>query len=141
MSVSPAPLPRVLTEAEAYKLFPCKDLRVAHMVPVGSRVTVDPIPEGADHDWLVLVEKEPSGNVLMDSDDYKLEGFTCIQVHDIDYIVTHNQDFFNKWLLGTHVAKGLNLHKKDDRILLFQAILYGNAWGKPTEDEYDPFAD
>lgn len=42
-----------------------------------------------------------------------------------NYIVTTDVEFYVKFVNATRLAKRLNLLKKEDRIALFQAILYG----------------
>lgn len=44
-------------------------------------------------------------------------------------IVTSSRSFYDKFVLATKVARALRLIRKVDRITLFQAILYENAWG------------
>jgi hypothetical protein len=55
-----------------------------------------------------------------------------IQIIDSDktdeynLIITPDKDFYQKFILGTNLARYLNLLKKIDRVALFQAVLYGN---------------
>lgn len=46
----------------------------------------------------------------------------------LNFIVTKNEDFIRKHKLATYVCKSLNLLNKKHRILVFQAILYGNYY-------------
>lgn len=105
---------------------------------VGSRETCNPAPVDTDEDWLILVKggcadiadklhragfKEEG-----DPDFYEgLEegGFISWRLGDLNIIVTHNFEFYNKFLTATALAKHFNLLKKQDRIMLFQGVLYG----------------
>ena len=62
-----------------------------------------------------------------DEEEYDLEseGFECYRKGNINLIVTEDYTWYKKWVLATNVAKKLNLLKKEDRILLFKAVLYG----------------
>ena len=103
-----------------------------HAIATGSRVTCDPPVMDTDEDYAVwsqpdtidiLLEKgyiESSG-----SEEYDLSEFRCYRKDDINVMVTRNVDFFHKFHQATKLAKALNLLAKSDRIMLFQAILYG----------------
>jgi hypothetical protein len=45
---------------------------------------------------------------------------------DVNLIATSDGDFFRRFLAATQVCIRLNLMNKEDRIALFQAVLYGN---------------
>lgn len=108
---------------------------------VGSRVTCDPPPTDTDQDWLVLVDEKdfdnfanyliyvgwelggsliPYANNTLSS-DYIFSSFT-LGMDNI--IVTASTEFHNRFLSASSVAKSLNLLKKEDRIMLFQSVLY-----------------
>lgn len=108
---------------------------------VGSRVTCSPPPTDTDRDVLCLVASHSDfrelafifGFVLcgshvldaalpLDSDDR----FSSYLKEEVNLIVTEDPVFFNKFMAATSVAKRLNLLDKNDRIALFQAVLYGN---------------
>ena len=57
--------------------------------------------------------------------DSESEGFECYRKGDINLIVTEDYKWYKRWVLATNVAKKLNLLKREDRILLFKAVLYG----------------
>ena len=109
---------------------------------VGSRITCNPPPKDTDQDWLVLVDEKdfdnfayylisvgwyiggsiiPYTNNTLPS-DYIFSSFT-LGVDNI--IVTASTEFHNRFLSASSVAKSLNLLKKEDRIMLFQSVLYG----------------
>lgn len=115
------------------------------VVPVGSRVTCDPSPTNTDEDFLCLVDRErfleliqllvyegyevggsditPSENFTVD----KFEGFQSYRKGDVNLIVTCSNVFFDLFMLATNIAKQKNLLVKEDRISLFQHIIYGKV--------------
>jgi len=103
---------------------------------VGSRVTCDPVPEDSDIDILVLVRSiaEIQGTEDHTGSMSGQSAFVSLREGDRNYIITADPVFFEKFMLATGVAKKLNLLKKEDRVALFQAILYGKA----PEDRSDP---
>jgi hypothetical protein len=46
---------------------------------------------------------------------------------ETNLIITGDFDFFRRYLSATEVAKKFNLMSKEDRVLLFQSVLYGNG--------------
>lgn len=109
---------------------------------VGSRETCFPAPTDTDEDWLVLTAsledllnlegvlreggyKQDTGDI----EDYTGESeviFKSFRKGDINVILTFEETFFDLFMKATHLAKRFNLQHKDDRIALFQAILYDN---------------
>lgn len=119
----------------------CLDLR-----PVGSRVTCDPPPTDTDADYLVLVDclEYKAFEATLFTNGFVLDGSmilaTGCETGDPDtfqsfsrdkdnLIVTSNADFWEAFLAATSVAKRLNLLNKEDRIALFQAVLYSTIDG------------
>lgn len=114
------------------------------ITPVGSRVTCKPAPTDTDQDWLVFVREEKFdalaqkllgeswevGGSLIPNDENHLskhERFNSFTFGIDNLIVTCSEDFHMRFLAASSVAKRLNLLAKDDRIALFQAVLYGNS--------------
>ena len=108
------------------------------ITPVGSRVTCDPPPVDTDEDWLVLLKhhKFLDGLQFLESEGFKLDNpnehyrpeegrFNSWRKGDTNLIVTRDWEFHRRFLAATHVAKTLNVMKKQDRVTLFQAVLYG----------------
>jgi hypothetical protein len=116
---------------------------------VGSRVTCNPPPTDTDDDWLYLVvdieeavrsfKKDGfyvdgslmGGSIVPDDQICKHGLFVSLKHrHDVvNIIATSDTDFFNRFLAATQVCTRLNLMNKEDRIALFQAVLYGNRDG------------
>jgi hypothetical protein len=110
---------------------------------VGSPVTCCPAPEDTDQDVLVLVAKAQLFDCLFALQDagFSLDGsspdnlaehlesvesFSSFKQGDLNIILTSDEQFFRRFMATTSVAKHLNLLEKEDRIALFQAVLYGN---------------
>lgn len=111
--------------------------------PCGSRVTCNPPPVGTDQDFLVVVP--PREDVVsrvvghLSTAGYHWEGSEHYQIvagndfmswrkGDVNLIVTASPTFTKRHRAATHVCKRLNLLSKDDRVALFQAVLYGVQW-------------
>uniref|UniRef100_UPI0019CFC5DE hypothetical protein n=1 Tax=Xanthomonas vesicatoria TaxID=56460 RepID=UPI0019CFC5DE len=59
--------------------------------------------------------------------DYGTEGvFLSWRKGDENYLITEDEEFYNRFVKATDLAKLLNLQNKAHRIALFQAILYDN---------------
>lgn len=107
---------------------------------VGSRVSCDPPPTDTDEDWLVLVRKDDirAAIDLLNANGYYLDNPNTHYAPDsgdfnswrdkdnINLIVTYDEKWHKLFLIATEAAKELNLMKKEQRVALFQAILYGN---------------
>lgn len=111
----------------------------AVVVKVGSRVTCNPPPTDTDEDYLVYVKDLSAAvngltsmgfersSTLEQIEKYEDMGagilrFTSLWFGDLNYIVTDDWLFFERFLTATHVCKTLNLMRKEDRILVFNAI-------------------
>ena len=110
--------------------------------PVGSRRTCNPPPTDTDDDYLVLVKDHEwfrvqvlgelgfylLGSAIVDAAEPldAEDRFSSYMLGETNLIVTQDENFFNKFIAATSVAKRLNLLQKPDRIALFQAVLYGN---------------
>jgi hypothetical protein len=113
------------------------------VVPVGSRVICNPPPTDTDADYLCLVALGGAWDAEMAlySAGYERGGsedpltwqlgpereFTSYRKGEINLIVTDSPEYFRRFLTATVVATRLNLLKKDDRIALHRAVLYGMA--------------
>ena len=104
---------------------------------VGSRVTCNPAPSSTDEDILIYSEDSKTliGNCIeqgfIGTGSYVGSEFVSLLQGTVNLIITDKKEFFDKFMLATHVCKSLNLLDKQDRITVFQAILYGKAYGKP----------
>lgn len=121
------------------------DNNVRDFASVGSRETCSPPPTDTDCDMLVLVDslKEfvencktwgwEGGEVYADP-DFKwpptaTNHFVSLRFEEVNLIVTSDDEFYDKFMLATHVCKTLNVMEKEHRKVVFQAILYGNKRG------------
>ena len=111
-------------------------------IPCGSRVTCNPPPTDTDRDWLVLANDavwldfcncmlaagwEIGGSQIPDEantchPDHRFNSFV---LGEDNIIATTSSVFFQRFEAATALSKRLNLLLKDDRIALFQAVLYG----------------
>ena len=120
------------------------DHRVRH---VGSRVTCNPAPTDTDDDWLVLHAVPEGTYKFLMAAGWELggseanmgvgESFQSCKKGEENIILTHSPSFFDKFIAATRVAKRFNLVNKEDRVALFEAVLYGTAnrcWGNLEED-------
>lgn len=129
------------------------------VVPVGSRVTCDPPPTDTDEDYLVLTKDKGATIAALKSigfeysaDPEKLKkyeqmnetaawSFTSLWFGDVNYIITDSQFFFERFLTATHVCKKLNLLKKEDRIMVFEAVRGGSFYKEVAPDWVPPYVD
>ena len=126
---------------------------VLDLRPVGSRVTCNPTPENTDADYLILLSPKSSfffqkleeegyiqdGSVIQDVVN-KIppeDRFYSFSKKPINIIATKSPKFFFRFMAATHVATQLNLLDKEQRIMLFQAVLYGNQYKTSVKTEFD----
>jgi len=111
--------------------------KVVKMEYVGSRVTCSPPVLDTDEDVLIFTEEIETlvGNCI--ETGFKRDGstrstygagFVSLRQGRMNLIVTDNEEFFDKFMLATFVCKSLNLLSKAERVIVFQAILYGNKY-------------
>lgn len=107
---------------------------------VGSQATCNPppLPANSDFDWLLLVENlqmfvagatSVNGFTLAGSlgEMNGTSQFRSLKKGSLNLIVTECEEFHGRFLAATSVAKRLNILNKQDRVALFQAVLYGRA--------------
>jgi hypothetical protein len=104
--------------------------------PTGSRVICDPPVMDTDEDYVVWVGNttkdrlEADGFVcttLCSDGDYDdMQDFVTYRRGKINLITTESGTFYGYFNAATSLAKRLKLNRKEDRITLFQAILYEN---------------
>lgn len=111
---------------------------VAHAF-VGSRVTCNPAPTDTDCDELVFAMDAFRLFEFVEGDGYVWEGgkgycpdagegrFASFRRGEHNLIVTECAVFYDKFLRATALAKQFNLLRKEDRIDLFKALLYGEC--------------
>lgn len=102
--------------------------------PTGSNYICNPPVTDTDIDTVLLVQGDWDGALIedgyssSDSDNMEYDSlgiFTTWRKGNINYIVTEDERFYNLFVKATEEAKFLNLKNKEDRISLFQKILYG----------------
>ena len=116
---------------ETLKLIKGAISKIVEIQPVGSRITCVPAPKNTDEDYLVLTRTR----VSIVSKGWKLDNcghyyalneglFDSWRYGQLNVILTDSREFYDKFLLSTKLAKKFNLLEKQDRISLFQAVLY-----------------
>jgi hypothetical protein len=101
----------------------------------GSRYICNPAPTDTDDDYIVLDNAGLSGWLAMemfdlntDPDRYQaIPDFMAWRLGDLNVIVALDQCFYDRFCAATELAKARNILAKDDRITLFQSVLYGNT--------------
>lgn len=102
--------------------------------PTGSNYICDPPVTDTDIDSVYLVKNgyeqalsSEGFQYSMTDEEYESQGiFLSWRKGNENYIVTTDENFYNKFVLATEVAKALNLRNKASRVSLFQAVLYGS---------------
>lgn len=112
---------------------------------VGSRITCNPPPVDTDQDVLVLISEENADYFVskMKNAGFDVElgegyaedalnsgeedRFQSYRLGDVNLIVTVDEKFYARFAAATDMAKRANLLDKEERIALFQAVLYGNS--------------
>lgn len=119
------------------------DMPIRRICAVGSQVTCDPPPpiKDSDYDYLCLV-----WSLKKSHDKLSRQGWHCKVARDSSYtgsqpyfnvsfsarfdnhnlIVTNRRWFYNRFVKATTLATKLNLQDKQQRVDLFQYILYDN---------------
>lgn len=107
----------------------------------GSRVMCRPAPTDTDDDYVLLLHGDLDminlGFKLAD-DGWRLGGSGAIHNHgvnvfqswkkgELNVIITHNLEWFSKMRTATKVCAVLNEMDKARRIMIFQAVVYGEA--------------
>ena len=108
----------------------------------GSRFICASVYDDKDWDYLLQVkniESEVSALVgYLHEEDFKFDHgehyqlgigstFLSFRKDQINFLVSSNADWCNKHRIATKLSKKLKLEKKEDRIAVFQALLYGNV--------------
>lgn len=126
---------------------------------VGSRVTCNPPPTDTDQDVLVLTSDQLWAEYLgvgLAASGFEKDGSDCgnqvdylsrtrlsfqsFKLGALNLIVTFDPEFYRRFMAAAGVAKRLNLLDKGDRIVLFQAVLYGNEPFVATSTDDIPVA-
>lgn len=100
----------------------------------GSSYTCNPPVENTDVDFIIYTKHPKELLHWLDqqkfcphNSDYPLEItglFTSLKKENINLIITDQEKFYELFLTATQLAKKLNLLDKQQRITLFQYILY-----------------
>lgn len=109
--------------------------------PTGSSYTCYPPVTNTDIDVLVWLDQYQKScaevrNILADEgwafcgseipQEENSSALVIMRKGDVNLIITTDMNFYYKFYNATKLCKNLNLLDKNQRIALFQAILYGN---------------
>ena len=122
------------TEAKAIEFLTAARLEFFR---TGSREICDPAPTDTDVDFVVfahgfhvvrrIAQAGFTNTSAPHADTYGGSGpFETFRCGEVNLIVTNSDSFYDAWCGATTIAKRLNLLNKDERIALFQGILYCN---------------
>lgn len=129
-----------MTPKELSNLLP----QATEIIAVGSRVTCNPPVINTDQDFLVFVNNHEmeaalaqlgqldyclDGSVVEDTMGVLLGKFHSFsnEENNVNIIMTGDMEFYNLFLQATVLCKYLNLLMKEERVAVFQTILYGVA--------------
>lgn len=111
-------------------------ISVTNCEAVGSWITCNPPVLNTDRDILVLVPDCVAAGEACARLGFATSGshigreahemnFVSVKRGDLNLILTDSSEFYRRFLAASSVAKRLNVLEKQDRIVLFQAVLYG----------------
>lgn len=100
--------------------------------PTGSSYICEPPVLNTDFDTIILAEAGYIGALLSEGwtpcsgAEYSDSGanFYAYRKGTQNYIVTTDTKFYKKFVYATKIAKSMNLLNKEDRVKLFDAVLY-----------------
>lgn len=131
-----------MTEKNGKELWPIL-LNFGNIYETGSRYTCNPPSQTSDWDYLLHCDKNKKADVefFLAKEGFVAEGceqypyqdkygFVSYRKELVNFIVTTDDEFAELHCLATKVCKKLNLLKKEDRVTVFQAILYNNFDGE-----------
>jgi hypothetical protein len=110
-------------------------------VPCGSRVTCNPPPMDTDEDYLVLIAPTDweRNRIQMEQAGWRLGGadyaiddprfsFQSWTFDELNLIMTDSLEFYDKHQIATYICKTMNIMAKEYRVMVFQAVLYGQMY-------------
>ena len=109
--------------------------------PTGSYYICSPQVVTTDKDFVILLNTSQAEaetqltaagyeRSCADQEEYDLadgDTLACYRKDSVNLIVTSDYETYHKWLDATELAKNMKLNDKDQRIRLFQYVLYGNT--------------
>ena len=124
------------------EIFEIMKYPIAGLFKCGSRVTCNPPILNTDEDWMIRVSLNDIEfiHLRLEKLGFTLGGSVCLNTKTLEHpqlfwsftkdninlLVTCSLGFYTKFFNATMVAKRLNLLNKNDRVMLFQAVLYNN---------------
>lgn len=107
----------------------------------GSRVTCSTVPETSDWDYLVQIPNDeriyeqtldalPPEWVMEGGEHYDTgirNTFHSFRLGNVNLLVSMNAAWCERHRVATHICQQLDILHKPNRIMVFQAVLYGNT--------------
>lgn len=102
---------------------------------------VAPDKEESDWDWLMETDEVEAAIAALVDAGFTLEGdlhykdalgqnsFFSMRRKKINVIITNDREFAERHRLATHVVVKLQLRLREERLVVFKAILYGETYG------------
>lgn len=117
-----------MTEQEVVRML--QDKRVSFFL-TGSQAIVPDLAYDSDTDFAVLDPEETLDlsdweDESINRDKYCSDDFTSYRKGKINLIVVTSEDMFFRWKVATAAAKQMQLKNRNERVKLFQGVLYGN---------------
>jgi hypothetical protein len=124
------------------------------MCATGSSVICNPPVTTTDEDYVVLINSSTDKVELIDSlvaEGFQLDGSynalgelssrggwaSLKNSANVNYIVTYDEELYNRFVLATKIATEMNLTAKEDRVKLFMFIKHkadlDKKFGKPFD--------
>jgi len=128
-------LPKLL---EALFAVQCQKAGVISWSYTGSReICPGSETEQSDYDVICFVSDLPESDHVYDKGGHDNELVSSVKwslsAGCLNLLFTDNEGFFNRFILATNVAREMKLSKRSDRVILFQAILYGTHPHRNTQ--------
>mgnify|MGYP003393553556 CR=1 FL=1 len=99
----------------------------------GSSVICNPPVTTTDEDWMFLTKDMVEGTTYLIENDWVICGeeysdkrgvnWLALRKDKLNYLLTDDEVYFEKFLEATEIATKLNLLNKSDRITLFNLVL------------------
>ena len=117
-----------MTEQEVVRML--QEKRVSFFL-TGSQAIVPDLAYDSDTDFAVLDPEDALDlsdweDESINRDEYSSDDFTSYRKGRINLIVMTRKDMFFRWKVATAAARQMELKNRDERVKLFQGVLYGN---------------
>ncbi|MCP3980795.1 MAG: hypothetical protein GY716_15945 [bacterium] len=102
-------------------------------IPTGSRY-YGTHTERSDHDWLCLGSRVAAARLELDGHEPRPDGsctglpqFTSLRFDQVNVIVAHCEEFYDKFLRASAVCRVVQPASRAECVVIFRAILYSET--------------